>query len=227
MKINTILMRILTVATSIIILAAAGIGSTQAASSLTYNPDGTVVGFNLPGISPAGSPNFETMVKLRVMESSSGFQVRVKRKGKNNYLNAGSGSESALIKGGKYKLRANFDAAGNFLDGTLLIKGKVETPFGKAKGTLMTATLDSFEFSGSLLGFNTSDIVCNSVIEAWVGCTTNESVYIDLVKSGFDPTKKGFKSRGLSVATIPVPAAAWLFGSGLIALVGVARRRKL
>ncbi|MGE5241685.1 MAG: VPLPA-CTERM sorting domain-containing protein [Bacteroidota bacterium] len=27
------------------------------------------------------------------------------------------------------------------------------------------------------------------------------------------------------MATVPVPAAVWLFGSGLLGLVGVARRR--
>jgi hypothetical protein len=29
------------------------------------------------------------------------------------------------------------------------------------------------------------------------------------------------------VTTVPVPAAAWLFGSALIGLAGVARKRKL
>jgi hypothetical protein len=29
-----------------------------------------------------------------------------------------------------------------------------------------------------------------------------------------------------AVAAVPVPAAVWLFGSGLIGLIGMARRRK-
>ena len=30
-----------------------------------------------------------------------------------------------------------------------------------------------------------------------------------------------------SITTVPVPPAVWLFGSGLIGLIGVARRKKL
>ena len=29
-----------------------------------------------------------------------------------------------------------------------------------------------------------------------------------------------------SASTVPVPAAVWLFGSGLVGLLGVARRKK-
>ena len=88
MNINPILMRILTAAASIVMLAAAGIGSVHAASSLTYNPDGTVVGLSLPGISPAGYPNFENSIKLKVKKKGQkGFKLKVRKKGKEQYLN--------------------------------------------------------------------------------------------------------------------------------------------
>jgi hypothetical protein len=35
-----------------------------------------------------------------------------------------------------------------------------------------------------------------------------------------------FDTVSFDVAPVPVPAAVWLFGSGLLGLVGVARRRK-
>lgn len=40
-------------------------------------------------------------------------------------------------------------------------------------------------------------------------------------------TKSTFASANISsISTVPVPAAVWLFGSGLISLIGVARRKK-
>ncbi len=44
--------------------------------------------------------------------------------------------------------------------------------------------------------------------------------------SGFGGTPYGLQLAGSIPPHIPVPAAAWLFGSGLVGLVGVARRKK-
>jgi hypothetical protein len=41
--------------------------------------------------------------------------------------------------------------------------------------------------------------------------------------AGFQPTFNG--TATVNMGTIPVPAAAWLLGSGLLGLVGVARRK--
>ena len=44
--------------------------------------------------------------------------------------------------------------------------------------------------------------------------------------SGTDVKFKRFIVSGSVQATVPVPAATWLFGSGLLGLIGIARRKK-
>lgn len=51
------------------------------------------------------------------------------------------------------------------------------------------------------------------------------SFYIDVLTPGASFTSESGASY-LSVAAVPVPAAVWLFGSGLIGLTGFARRKK-
>ncbi len=59
-----------------------------------------------------------------------------------------------------------------------------------------------------------------------VSWMTDNGGYIDLGASSYLVSFDGAKSvLTVDVAVVPVPAAAWLFASGLLGLVGIARRR--
>jgi hypothetical protein len=104
---------------------------------------------------------------------------------------------------------------------------------GKGPVTLMSADLTGeWAWNGNLIGFNTTGIVCDPAINAWLGgggCTTDEVVYFSLESgfpSGFPYTDGNFSRSGVAYTSVPLPAAVWLFGSGLLGLAGIARRRK-
>jgi hypothetical protein len=66
-------------------------------------------------------------------------------------------------------------------------------------------------FSFTLLGYNEADFVTNSN-----GNLFATHVYLDTGDTGF----------AFGGQVVPVPAAVWLFGSGLLGLIGLARRKK-
>jgi len=75
-------------------------------------------------------------------------------------------------------------------------------------------TMDTFDADGN--GFAGTVPGCDHLRDA--GCT--DSVSWGGFPFPFEPTWDG-------VAVVPVPAAVWLFGSGLLGLVAVARRKKV
>ena len=70
-----------------------------------------------------------------------------------------------------------------------------------------------------------------AVLTCGVDCGDGDSFTLDYTAivpdGGFAGTPYQLHMSGTISSIIPVPAAVWLFGSGLLGLVGVARRRKV
>jgi hypothetical protein len=201
--------------------------------------------YQLPGIVPSSLPAFETSVRVSYLQNSSGNRLTATFNNMAGYSNLVYPAQTFGIRNTKYQLTAVFDRNNVFQNGTVQIRGKIPGLVnGHSVQTLMTADLTAFASNtlGDLLGFNTANIVCHPDINAYAPCTTNESVYLDLKKGIFAlddgrhhgkewDDKEGwrksriFRTTGLAITSIPVPAAVWLFGSGLLGLIGVARRK--
>jgi hypothetical protein len=179
---------------------------------------------SIPGLRSSGSPGFlnEVKVHLKVQGANKRTLTITGSKGF-TYFNGSpeAGTDSM------YKLNAYFDGAGNLTGGDVSLKGAIAGLGIIDKNTvLFTADLEKFGFDPlqpNLIGFNTTNIVCD--VGLGVACTTSESVYVELdtMWLGLDTRQR---TTGLATTTIPVPAAVWLFGSGLAFLGATARRRR-
>jgi len=77
----------------------------------------------------------------------------------------------------------------------------------------LAATLCSQGFSGVDAG---GTVAPSYVVNSWDGATGSITL----------STNNGAQTATYSMSAVPVPAAAWLFGSALVGLVGVGRRRR-
>ena len=183
----------------------------------------SALAYSLPDITPSGSPAFTNNVRVHLAPNGN---LRIMGRGNQAFM-LDTGSETLIGTGGKYTLTASFDDDGNFLSGDVSISGMM-TQLGitRPNTTLMTAELTGANLMDDpyLWGFNTSNIECNP--DLLLECRDKESVYIALSNAFSGDFGRNFMSMGIAVTTVPVPAAIWLFGSGL-GLLGWLRRRTM
>jgi hypothetical protein len=195
---------------------------------------GSVSAFSLDGIPTSGKPSFWNNVTVDMNDAgSNNGEARVNIKGRGNFVFK-DGQSNWLGDNVIFKLQAFYNDAGDFLSGDIQIKGGI-ADLGIDKGTLLmnadligwNLTQDTSGANGwsKLWGFATDNIVCSPML--LVTCTQAESVYVKLDGAGFDGdfANGRYLTSGYAVTTVPVPAAAWLFGSAL-ALMGWLKRRK-
>ena len=149
---------------------------------------------------------------------------------------------SATSFHGAFTMSASITSTGTFSSGSFSFKSS-DSMFGFGKtcshgtctantGTVFAGKLTSFGWSESkgMLEFGTGSFSGWACTKGW--CTKAERMWFNnnagntlgLVDCMNRVKNWSMTARGTSV--IPVPAAAWLFGSGLIGMLGVARRKR-
>ena len=222
------------------VVAAAGAGFSSSASAALANGDtlnfdpgvtggyyGFVTGGSYFAMDTNGDGIFKASERTAIAQND-GLAVGTIQNATGSHSGAPDGSESPGI-----------DAPWNFFGNTGMHGSSVATDIISAAGN--TATLD---FSGWYVTWSGIPVIdmgsgaSNGVasIACGVDCSLGDTytlTYGATVPVG-DPSGFGGVSYQLNMvgtigeqtAVIPVPAAVWLFGSGLLGLVGVARRRK-
>jgi hypothetical protein len=125
----------------------------------------------------------------------------------------------------------------NAIDGVMLLASENSdaydvdvtwTPYGTGEGNWDTSTGDAF----NLFGFSSIGVPVGYLSGTSISGTATK-FGSTLASTGFDPgSYVSTITNGASTDTItvnigavPIPAAIWLFGSGLLGLIGIARRR--
>ncbi len=161
--------------------------------------------------------------------------------GANNFLAAGSAvvyndgvNPSSVILPTlglpNWNISATIDNAGNASAGSLSITGLLAPPVagqGGPTNTLLTGTLSAFGFPGGGGGdpleflFTVTGGDLAALMGTPVGVILNGTGF----SGSFDTAFTGSSGTADTFA-VPIPGAAWLFGSGLLGLLGVGRWRR-
>jgi hypothetical protein len=199
-----------------------------------------VPNFLIGGVPPAGFPHFEnpasiTLTKFGTGASASFLLTSANTSG--NFIFQYNPS-SAYNVTGTYSLNASYNAVGVFTGGSLAINGTL--PGYNGPGTAPSATSQNL-FSAKLVSFgydsvpDITPVALGFKTENFSGWAKQfsdgsaESAYLynfnvpGLMSMFTNPKFKTITFQGSAMTTVPIPAAVWLFGSGL-ALISCVRR---
>ena len=204
-----------------VLASSAGFAASVCPDSGAYPTNGC----NLPGLAAGSFPYFTQGVDVKLNSKDNGdFSFKASYGGSGISEFVVDSTTSYSIDNTFFQFKAN-GKHGDVVNGSVRIMGNIGGKPGRQ--TLMTADLTGvWDYSGGLIGFNTMNIQCGDAILALVNCTSSEVIYFSLQDALVPGGMKGkFETTGLAVTSVPVPAAVWLFGSGLVGLIGVSRRK--
>jgi hypothetical protein len=118
-----------------------------------------------------------------------------------------------------------FQNIGNFSGQTLKFNFDYDitaTAMASGDNALASATVSLFGFGVDISAIANANSILGPTSDDQ---STSGSFFFELTDGGFAQMNASLNSSGSAASVVPVPAAAWLFGSGLLGLLGIARRR--
>jgi hypothetical protein len=143
-------------------------------------------------------------------------------------VNIDDDGTTEAIAGGSFSLNATIDSSGAMSSGSLTVSGTIAS-LGYNSGTLLTGDLTAFGFidsGGDPLEFlfDVTGGDASGLYPSVAGAILGNTGF-----GGIADFTNGFQNNGdgsVNIAPLPLPAAMWLFISGLLAIGGLARSRK-
>lgn len=175
-------------------------------------------------------PDGTDYLSVMLTESEGGIDVLVKTL---DPLNSIAGDHFGIQKFGFGLSNGVFEEITDLPDGWKVKHNKRMDGFGRfdfrlqGKGWARTEEL-SFTVAGVNLG--NFDSLFAAHVAGFEWCLIDDERWNDDKRwnwcSGRNCTTSAFFAGSMSVSQVPIPTAVWLFGSGLIGLAAVARRKK-
>lgn len=179
--------------------------------------------FDVPNdtIPAPGAPSFGNVVKVDLNTNSGRLRIT----GNKDFFFDNAVDPLFVGNGSRYSLIVDFNKNTGVLEGgSLTLKGGIDALGIPKQTTLVTADVTGWNLTDSnLWGFATENIVCSPLL--LITCTTSESVWVELDNPFLGDFNARFRTTGFATTTVPLPAAAWLFGSALGFVGWVARKR--
>ena len=185
-------------------------------------------GFSLPGIIPSGLPHVVTDVSV----DYDATNLRLSVTAFSTDFDLFDGVSDFAGTSGTTRFDARFSGSGLFESGASSIRGAIADLAIDDIKYLVSVDLTAANMATDsfLWGFNTTNTWCAPEIQIGFDCTDNGSIYVSLDDAFDGNFSNSFSTTGTYVHTvgdievIPIPPAAWLFGSALGLLAWIRRK---
>jgi hypothetical protein len=191
--------------------------------------------FNAPGIPQAGFPDFTNSnnVSLVFLEVPFGGDYLLTARGSAGAFNVTS-TRSYRVNDEFFGMYAEFNSKGQFISGGETIAGNIPGLTSNRYQNLYSVAFDKYAVSTSTVGLGFESVLSTASGFASKYQNTDESLYLyssaltslDKALASGKNLPSFFTATVSEFTTVPLPAAGWLLGAGLLGLILIGRPRR-